>query len=417
MNNLGSLIFLVSVFLFTTFLNWYVFQAVKTLTANLDSDKIRSSVNIGYWLIFSGISIWIILTFIRIFAAGEITNATQTVLNVFLTVLVTQLVIVLILFGEDIFRNIQAGFILVFNGTKDFSFPTRTTWVSAIAITVAAFPFFSFVYGVTYGKHNFKVHKEVVYFEDLPEAFDGFTITQLSDIHSGSFKDKEGVQKGVDLAARQNSDLVVFTGDLVNHKAEEIDPFLEQFAQIKGKYGQFSILGNHDYGDYISWPSQSAKADNLKNLKAKHAEMGFRLLLDEHVRIEKDGQEITLLGVENWGVGFVKKGDLSKAMEGAPEEGFKVLLSHDPSHWDEEVKNNSNPIHLTLSGHTHGMQFGIETPLIRWSPVQYRYPNWAGLAEESGKFLYVNRGFGFHAFSGRVGIWPEITVIELRKAR
>lgn len=417
MNNLGSLIFLVSVFLFTTFLNWYVFQAVKTLTANLDSDKIRSSVNIGYWLIFSGISIWIILTFIRIFAAGEITNATQTVLNVFLTVLVTQLVIVLILFGEDIFRNIQAGFILVFNGTKDFSFPTRTTWVSAIAITVAAFPFFSFVYGVTYGKHNFKVHKEVVYFEDLPEAFDGFTITQISDIHSGSFKDKEGVQKGVDLAARQNSDLVVFTGDLVNHKAEEIDPFLEQFAQIKGKYGQFSILGNHDYGDYISWPSQSAKADNLKNLKAKHAEMGFRLLLDEHVRIEKDGQEITLIGVENWGVGFVKKGDLSKAMEGAPEEGFKVLLSHDPSHWDEEVKNNSNPIHLTLSGHTHGMQFGIETPLIRWSPVQYRYPNWAGLAEESGKFLYVNRGFGFHAFSGRVGIWPEITVIELRKAR
>jgi predicted MPP superfamily phosphohydrolase len=417
MNNLGSLIFLVSVFLFTTFLNWYVFQAVKTLTANLDSDKIRSSVNIGYWLIFSGISIWIILTFIRIFAAGEITNATQTVLNVFLTVLVTQLVIVLILFGEDIFRNIQAGFILVFNGTKDFSFPTRTTWVSAIAITVAAFPFFSFVYGVTYGKHNFKVHKEVVYFEDLPEAFDGFTITQISDIHSGSFKDKEGVQKGVDLAARQNSDLVVFTGDLVNHKAEEIDPFLEQFAQIKGKYGQFSVLGNHDYGDYNSWPSQSAKADNLKNLKAKHAEMGFRLLLDEHVRIEKDGQEITLIGVENWGVGFVKKGDLSKAMEGAPEEGFKVLLSHDPSHWDEEVKNNSNPIHLTLSGHTHGMQFGIETPLIRWSPVQYRYPNWAGLAEESGKFLYVNRGFGFHAFSGRVGIWPEITVIELRKAR
>ncbi|EOZ95525.1 putative phosphoesterase [Indibacter alkaliphilus LW1] len=416
MNNLGSLIFLASVLLFTTFLNWYVFQAVKTLTSNLDSDKIRNSINVGYWLIFSGISLWVILTFIGIFSAGEISATRQTALNVFLTVLVTQLVIVLILFGEDIFRNLQAGFSLVANGSKDFTFPTRNAYVSTLAIAIAAFPFFSFIYGTTYGKYNFKVHKEVIYFENLPDAFDGFTITQLSDIHSGSLRDKEGVRKGVDLAVRQNSDLVVFTGDLVNHKAEEIDPFLEQFAEIKGKYGQFSILGNHDYGDYISWPSKSDKEQNLENLKAKHAEMGFRLLLDEHVRIEKDGQEITLIGVENWGVGFVKKGDLSKAMEGTPEDGFKVLLSHDPSHWDEEVKKNQNPVHLTLSGHTHGMQFGIETPLVRWSPVQYRYPNWAGLAEEKGRFLYVNRGFGFHAFSGRVGIWPEITVIELRKA-
>lgn len=417
MNNLGSLIFLVSVFLFTTFLNWYVFQAVKTLTANLDNEKIRNSVNIGYWLIFSGISIWVVLTFIGIFSSGEITASTQNVLNVFLTVLVTQLVIVLILFGEDIFRNIQAGFSLVFNGSKGFSFPTRNAYVSTLAIAVAAFPFFSFIYGTTYGKYNFKVHREVIYFEDLPDAFDGFTITQISDIHSGSFRHTEGVQKGIDLAKKQNSDLVVFTGDLVNHKAEEIAPFVEQFSHLKGKYGQFSILGNHDYGDYINWPSKSEKEQNLENLKDKHGEMGFRLLLDEHVQIEKDGQQITLLGVENWGVGFAKKGDLTKALEGIGNEEFKILLSHDPSHWDEEVKRNENPIHLTLSGHTHGMQFGIETQLFRWSPVQYRYPNWAGLVEDKGKFLYVNRGFGFHAFSGRVGIWPEITVLELRKAR
>ncbi|PRY85754.1 metallophosphoesterase [Mongoliibacter ruber] len=417
MNNLGSLIFLVSVFLFTTFLNWYVFQAVKTLTTNLDNEKIRNSINIGYWLIFSGISIWVVLTFIRIFSAGEITTSTQSVLNVFLTVLVTQLVVVLILFGEDIFRNIQAGFSLVLSGTKEFTFPTRNTWVSVLAITAAAFPFFSFIYGVTYGKHNFKVHKEVIYFEDLPEAFDGFTITQLSDIHSGSFKDLEGVQKGIDLAIEQQSDLFVFTGDLVNHKAEEIEPFLDQFSKIKAAHGQYSILGNHDYGDYISWPSSTAKEENFQKLKRQHERMGYRLLLDEHVRIEKDGQSIHILGVENWGVGFAKKGDLAKALNGTGKEDFKVLLSHDPSHWDEEVKRNESPIHLTLSGHTHGMQFGIETPLIRWSPVQYRYPNWAGLTEEKGRFLYVNRGFGFHAFSGRVGIWPEITVIELRKTR
>lgn len=207
----------------------------------------------------------------------------------------------------------------------------------------------------------------------------------------------------------------MFTGDLVNHHAEEIEPMLSIFKEIKAPYGQFSIIGNHDYGDYVSWNSPKEKVANFEKFKDQHKRLGYRLLLDENVKIQKDGQEITLVGVENWGVGFQSKGDLQKALEGTRKEEFKILLSHDPSHWDREVKNNASKIHLTLSGHTHGMQFGIETPILKWSPVQYRYPNWAGLVEESGRYLYVNRGFGFHAFSGRVGIWPEITVIELRK--
>lgn len=417
MNQIGSIIFLVALILFSTFLNWYVFQAVKTVTSGIETERIRQFIHFGYWIVFGSITIWVVITFLQIFSAGEINSSTQSALNVFLTVVVTQLVCVVFLFGEDIVRNLQAGIGYFLNGAKDFTFPTRNSWVSVLAILVSSIPFFSFVYGINFGKHNFKVQKEVIYFEDLPDAFDGFTITQISDIHSGSFKNIEAVQKGIDLAKSQNSDLFVFTGDLVNHKAEEIDPFLESFSQIKAPYGQFSILGNHDYGDYVRWPSKEAKLQNFEKLKSRHSKLNYKLLLDEHVTIEKDGQKIQLLGVENWGVGFKSQGDLEKALANTFPEEFKILLSHDPSHWDQEVKNHPNTIHLTLSGHTHGMQFGIDTPIFKWSPAQYRYPNWAGLVEESGRYLYVNKGFGFHAFSGRVGIWPEITVIELRKGK
>ena len=381
----------------------------------MESIKIKNFSYTLYWVVFTGISFWVVFTFYRIFKAGEISTEHQQVLNVFLTLVVTQLVCVVFLFGEDIVRNFQAGFSYVFNGKEATIFPARVKWLSIVALTVSMVPLTSFVYGITKGKYNFTVHKETLYFEDLPEAFDGFTITQISDIHAGSFKNYEAVKKGVDLAIAQNSDLFVFTGDLVNHYAEEIEPMLSIFKEIKAPYGQFSIIGNHDYGDYGSWNSPKEKLANFEKFKDQHKRLGYRLLLDENVKIQKDGQEIALVGVENWGVGFQSKGDLQKALEGTNKEEFKILLSHDPSHWDREVKNNASKIHLTLSGHTHGMQFGIETPILKWSPVQYRYPNWAGLVEESGRYLYVNRGFGFHAFSGRVGIWPEITVIELRK--
>jgi len=270
-------------------------------------------------------------------------------------------------------------------------------------------------YGMLKGKYDFRLHKQTLFFDDLPEAFDGFTITQISDIHSGSFDNTEAVQRGIDLAKAQKSDLFVFTGDLVNDAAYEIEPYLSHFSQLKAPYGQFSILGNHDYGDYIEWNSDAEKAANLEKLKQHHKTLGYRLLLDENLALEKDGQKISLIGVQNWGRGFIQIGDLDKALKGVPEDAFKILLSHDPTHWEEKVRFHPTTIHLTLAGHTHGAQFGVEAAGLRWSPVQYRYLDWAGLANEKNRYLYVNRGFGFLAFSGRLGIWPEVTVITLRK--
>ena len=264
MNQLGAIVFLLAIFLFSTFLNWYVFQAVKTLFHNSGIGWTNQIITLSYWIIFGGISVWLVFTFVGIYQAGRITQSTQLMLNLFLTVFVTQLVCSFFLLGEDIFRNIQAGLSFIIHGAEGFAFPSRLKWVSFVALGIAAIPFVGFIYGIVEGKYNFKVHRETLYFEDLPEAFDGFTITQISDIHSGSFTNYEAVQKGIDLVIAQQSDLFVFTGDLVNHKAEEIEPMMEQFKQIKAPFGQFSILGNHDYGDYVNWPSQQEKEQNFE---------------------------------------------------------------------------------------------------------------------------------------------------------
>lgn len=417
MNNSGTKVFLVFLSLLALFLSWYAFQALKTVMGNWGNPALKFTAYTFYWSAMGVYCYLIISTYLNIFQSREISPQSQLMLNIFLTVTITQLTIILFLFGEDLFRLGKAGvnYFTALSSDNGWQIPGRRKFVSQLALMVAAIPFYSFIFGIRKGKYNFKVFREILYFEDLPDAFDGFTITQISDIHAGSFKDHQSVQKGIDLAIAQQSDLFVFTGDLVNHTADEIDPLLSKFKSIKAPYGQFSILGNHDYGDYISWPSPGEKIRNFESLKAQHQKMGYRLLLDEHVTLEKLGEKIHLLGVENWGLGFKSKGNIEKALSGIQEKEFKILLSHDPSHWDKVVKNHPNKIHLTLSGHTHGMQMGIETPLFRWSPAQYRYPHWAGLAEKAGRFLYVNRGFGFHAFAGRVGIWPEITVIKLKK--
>ena len=300
--------------------------------------------------------------------------------------------------------------------SKEPFLPARRQFISEAAVLLAAIPFTGFLYAMLKGKYDYKVHRQTLYFADLPEAFDGFTITQLSDIHSGSFDNTSAVQRGIELAKAQKSDLFVFTGDLVNNAAWEIEPYIDRFSQLRAPYGQFSILGNHDYGEYVQWSSETEKAANLDRLKQHHQTLGYRLLLDEHVEIEKGGQQISLVGVQNWGRGFIQVGDLDKALQGVGKDAFKILLSHDPSHWEDKVRFHPQTIHLTLSGHTHGAQFGVETDKLRWSPVQYRYLDWAGLASEKDRYLYVNRGFGFLAFSGRLGIWPEITVITLKKA-
>jgi predicted MPP superfamily phosphohydrolase len=345
--------------------------------------------------------------------------------SLFLMFLVTKLIFVLVLFLGDIgrfFYGIVRGMARSggkagggLNKAGGAFFPSRRKFISEAAILIAAVPFTGFLYAMFKGKYDYKVHKQTLYFDDLPDAFDGFTITQLSDIHSGSFDNSEAVQRGIELAKAQKSDLFVFTGDLVNNAAWEIEPYIPHFSQLRAPFGQFSILGNHDYGDYIKWDSETEKAANLERLKEHHKTLGYRLLLDENVTLEKDGQKISLIGVQNWGKGFIQIGDLGKAMEGVDTSAFKILLSHDPTHWEEKIRFHPTTIHLTLSGHTHGAQFGVETDKLRWSPVQYRYLDWAGLANEKDRYLYVNRGFGFLAFSGRLGIWPEITVITLKK--
>jgi predicted MPP superfamily phosphohydrolase len=286
---------------------------------------------------------------------------------------------------------------------------------SQMVLGLSGIPFFSFLFGVTIGKYYYRVRRSTLYFNDLPPEFDNFTIAQISDIHAGSFDNPKAVQRGIELINAQKPDLFVFTGDLVNNKATEIVPYLDIFKQVNADYGKFSILGNHDYGDYTGWASPEAKRLNLEALKQYHGKMGYRLLLDEHVHIKKGSAHISLMGVENWGKGFGERGDLQKAIRGVNPKDFKILLSHDPTHWDAQVKDNPVKIHLTFSGHTHGMQFGIEIGKFKWSPAKYRYQNWAGLAESNGRYLYVNRGFGFIGFAGRVGIWPEITIIQIKR--
>ena len=295
-------------------------------------------------------------------------------IGIFLAFFVGKIVLSIGMLGEDVVRIPMAGIQKLFGSSESFEMPSRRKFISTIAIGLAAIPFAGLLYGMYKGRYNFRVLRYTLYFEDLPDAFDGYTISQISDIHSGSFDNKEKISYGVDLLKEQDSDLVVFTGDLVNNMASEMDGWKSLFSQVNARDGVFSILGNHDYGDYHNWENAQAKAENLERLKQTHAELGWDLMLNENRFIEKNGERIALVGVENWGAGgFKKAGDLKKASEGVDKEDFKILLSHDPSHWEEEVKQDDKNYHLTLSGHTHGMQFGIEIPgWFKWSPVQYQ---------------------------------------------
>jgi len=389
----------------------YAFQAVKTLTNS-------NWIYFGYLLL----SLLVLGNFIFQWSQpspeGQFSGGRGYAMGLVLSFMIGKLILTLFMFGEDISRFLIAGFqSLVSPSRSSFSLSSRRLFLSQIALGIAAIPFASLLYGMYQGKYNYKVLKYSIYFEDLPDAFDGYRITQISDIHSGSFDNKKKIEYAVDLINEQESDTILFTGDLVNNLAVEMDPWISVFSKIEAKDGVFSILGNHDYGDYVAWESDKAKFDNVQAVKNVHSKMGWDLLLNEHRFIQKSGQRIALVGVENWGSGgFKKLGDLDLAGKGLSPEEFKILLSHDPSYWQEKIKSDPNNYQLTLSGHTHGMQFGIEIPgWFKWSPIQYRYENWAGIYEEFGRYINVNRGFGYLAYPGRVGIWPEISVIELRK--
>lgn len=388
----------------------YAFQAMKTLF------KTKWIVN-GY-LIFSLLAfVFIIYSFTQFDRSVGQTKQTLFTMGLMLLIYLPKIVMTLVLLGEDVYRALAGSINFFTSAEKSDFFHSRRKFVSQVGLGLAAVPFFSLLYGMNWGKYNFKVVKQRIFFPDLPVAFDGFTITQISDIHSGSFDNREKIEYAIELINQQEADMIVFTGDIVNTHADEMYPWIDTFKRIKSyQYGKYSILGNHDYGEYVSWPSQEAKDRNFRAIKNLHGAIGFDLMLNEHRFIEKDGQRMALVGVENWGRNFKQAGDLKQAAAGINQKDFKILLSHDPSHWEYEVKNHEKNFQLTLSGHTHGMQFGIEIPgYFKWSLAQYIYKQWAGLYEEFGRFVYVNRGFGFHAYPGRVGIMPEITVIQLKK--
>lgn len=404
---------IVLLFLFLFVVEIYAYQVVRTLVK-------AKTILVSYQIISALLLVFIVYSFTQFDRSVGQTSQTMRTMGLLLLIYLPKIILTLVLFGEDIFR---IGFGSVnhfakFNDSVDF-FASRRKFVSQIGLGLAAIPFLSLLYGETIGKYNYKVIKQRIFFPDLPDAFDGFTITQISDVHSGSFDNPEKINYAIDLVNEQNSDMILFTGDIVNTHAKEMHPWIDTFKKIKEhKYGKYSVLGNHDYGEYISWPSEAAKEENFQNIKNLYGQIDFKLMLNEHTLIEKGNDKIALVGVENWGHNFKKVGDINLASANLTKEDFKILMSHDPSHWDYEVKNHDKNFQLTLSGHTHGMQFGIEIPgVIKWSPIQYIYKQWAGLYENMGRYVYVNRGFGFHAYSGRVGIMPEITVIELKKGK
>ena len=390
-------------------LEYYAYQAIKTITKNRIIKWVWLLTGIGIYLNF----LYVIFTTPR--SVGQTTEF-QMAVGMMITILIPKVFILVVLFGEDVIRWIQK-LVSWISSNPTQPIPGRRKFISQIALGLAAIPFASFLYGIIQGRYNYKVLKYQLAFKDLPDAFDGFTITQISDIHSGSFTNKEKIQYGVDMINQQESDLLLFTGDIVNNKASEMDNWLDIFSALKAPFGKYAILGNHDYAEYIRGISEEEKEQQFEEIKNIHPKIGFDLLCNENCYIEKDGQKIALIGVENWGKNFKQAGDLSKASKGISKEDFKILMSHDPSHWDAEVKQADLNYHLTLSGHTHGLQMGIEIPgWIKWSPSKYVYRQWAGLYEEYGRYINVNRGFGYHAFPGRVGIWPEITVTFHLKA-
>lgn len=410
MTTIAVIIRTLIIFLFLILIDLYAFQAFKTVFRG------SSAVKWSYW-IFSGLVYASILFLVIKFDRDNGPNNTfQYVMALVLLSLVPKLIVILFMLGEDVWRVIS-GSVRKINSSEAEFIASRRKFVSQTALILAAIPFAGIIHGVIKGRYNFRVIRQNLSFADLPEEFDGLTITQISDIHSGSFDQADKIRYAIDLINEQQSDLILFTGDLVNNRADEMEPWIKEFSRLNAPMGKYSILGNHDYGDYVSWPSPEAKQQNMQQLYGIHEKIGFRLLRNENLKLERAGSSISLIGVENWGAGgFAKHGDLDKAAAGVAEEDFKILMSHDPSHFDHLVKKFGKFIHLTLSGHTHGMQFGIEIPgWFKWSPVKYRYPKWAGLYEELGRKLYVNRGFGFLAFPGRVGIWPEVTVFTLRR--
>jgi uncharacterized protein len=398
-------------------LDLYVFQALKTVSQQ-GSDRSRQAIFVTYWVVsFFTIATMLSFPYLQFLQTSKIFR--NYVFAILIGLFLAKLIGSLFFVADDIRR----GALLLMNkifplsgaqymGPEGQGIP-RSTFLSWLGLGLGGTLFGTLLFGFG-NKYNYQVKKIKLSFKNLPAAFKGMRMVHISDIHSGSFQDIRAVNKGIDLILKQQPDLIVFTGDLVNDRATEMEPYQNSFGRLTAPLGVFSTLGNHDYGDYVQWPTAQAKIDNLEALKKVHANMGWRLLMNEHVVLDKKGEKIALLGIENWGAKarFPKYGKMDLAYPGTENIPFKILLSHDPSHWDAQILPEYPGIDLMLSGHTHGMQFGLENPYFKWSPVQWMYKQWAGLYEQGAQKLYVNRGYGFIGYPGRVGILPEITVIE-----
>lgn len=413
---MNRLVFVISLSLFILTIDFYVFQAIKVVTSNL-SPGWRKGVIYAYWSL-TALTLFGIFAYnfwgIQLKSLRTIILAT-TFINVFSKVFAS-----LFLFTDDITRVAQwiwQGFQSsgATTTTAENAIP-RSEFISKIGLLAGGIvPISTFSFGIISGAHDYRIRTINVPLKNLPRKFDGIRIGQLSDIHSGSFFNKKAVLGGVEMMIAEKPDVLFFTGDLVNNESSEVNDYIDIFGKLDAPLGVFSILGNHDYGDYKTWDSLAAKRKNLEDIKIAHKLLGWDLLLNENRHLEVDGEKIAIVGVENWGVRFKKYGNLKTAYQGVGNAPVKLLLSHDPSHWDAQIRPEYPDIDLTLSGHTHGFQFGVEIGGFKWSPSQYFYDQWAGLYSKGDQHIYVNRGFGFIGYPGRVGIAPEITVLELNR--
>lgn len=398
-------------------LDFYVYQALKTVTQN-SSDKARMLIHISYWVV-SDVTLLLMMSFPYIQALQTSKIFRNYIFAIFIGLFFAKLIAAIFFLTDDVRRGsvFMLSKVLPTTGAQfmnEGNVIPRSMFLSWLGLGIGSTLFGTLLYGFT-NKYNYQIRRIKLAYQNLPPAFKGMKLIHISDIHSGSFQNKAAVNHGVDMILKENADLILFTGDLVNDRATEMHDYMDVFNRLKAPMGVYSTLGNHDYGDYVAWPTKEEKIQNLEDLKKVHKDLGWRLLMNEHVILKKDEAEIALLGIENWGAKgrFPKYGKMVEAYPGTEKIPFKILLSHDPSHWDAEVKTKYADIDLMLAGHTHGMQFGLENPYFKWSPVQWMYRQWAGLYEDGKQKLYVNRGYGFIGYPGRVGIMPEITVIEL----
>ncbi len=406
-------LFLVILITVLILIDFYIYHVLRILTQGA-SNGTRTTVGLIYWaLCIMSVGSFLLFPYI--------TNPyfKQYIFSIGIGWVLTQVFMVLFFLMDDLRRGAfwtmgQAASIAGAKFMNTEKGIPRSTFLSWLGVGLSSTLFFSLLYGFG-NKYNYKVIKKKIALKGLPASFKGFKIIHISDIHSGSLKDKAAVLKGIELIEKQNADIVLFTGDLVNDRASEMYDWMDVFNKIKAPNGVYSTLGNHDYGDYVKWDTVEEKKQNLEALKQVHQDLGWRLLMNENISIEKNGEKIKIVGIENWGAKarFPKYGKMDLAMQGVNKEEVAILLSHDPSHWEAEVIPKYASVQLTLSGHTHGMQFGLENPYFKWSPVQWVYKQWAGIYDNKDQQLYVNRGFGFLGYPGRVGILPEITLIEL----